>query len=204
MSTGGEFKGWDNDLGLLRFLYTHEHATPFEFVGTTFEVKAPIFVFREWHRHRTQSYNEMSGRYIPIANENFIPSKERVYRGIEKAGANKQAGSDNDHVLKDHELDTWLALVVSAYDSAEAAYQYALNHGVPKELARITMPVSRYSTMRVNTNLRNWLSFLTLRMAPNAQEEIRVYADAVAVAIKHKYGHTMELFLERLKAEGHL
>jgi len=195
MSTGGEFRGWTEDLGLLNFLYDNYHDTPFEFVGATFEVKAPIFVFREWHRHRTQSYNEASARYIALPNENFIPTKDRVWRGIEKAGANKQAGSDTDHVLTDYELDTWLALVVEAYDAAEKAYQYGLTHGVPKELARINIPVSRYSTMRVNTNLRNWIGFLRLRMAPNAQEEIRVYADEIATFLDKQFSHTINKFL---------
>jgi thymidylate synthase (FAD) len=194
MSTGGEFKGWDKDFRLLKYLYEHRHDTPFEFVGMTLEVKAPMFVFREWHRHRTMSYNEASARYIPLPDEKYIPTAERIMRGIAEAGHNTQAGSDTDHALKDFELDMWLNMVAQAYDAAEAAYQYGLSHGVPKELARVTMPVAQYSTMRVNTNLRNWLGFLYLRQADNAQEEIRVYADAVASLLNTQFSNTMKLF----------
>jgi len=65
-STQGSFRGWDEDQRLLKYLHEHRHATPFEFAGMVVEVQAPIFVFREWHRHRTQSYNEMSARYAPL------------------------------------------------------------------------------------------------------------------------------------------
>lgn len=194
MSTGGTFKGWGKDLGLLQYLYEHRHDTPFEFVGATFEIKAPIFVFREWHRHRTMSYNEASARYIPLPDEKYVPTRERVLRGIEEAGANKQAGSHNDHKLTDHELTTWLKLVNDSHNLSQIAYEYGIDKGVPKELARITMPVSQYSTMRVNTNLRNWLGFLTLRQASNAQEEIRVYADSVANCLEIPFRNTMGLY----------
>lgn len=83
MSTGKGFNGWGTpgapgDEKLLAYLYNHKHMTPFEMAGVVIEVKAPIFVFREWHRHRTQSYNEMSARYIPLPDENYIPTIERV------------------------------------------------------------------------------------------------------------------------------
>jgi hypothetical protein len=79
MSTGKGFQGWDTDAKLLAFLYNNKHATPFEMAGLVIEVKAPIFVFREWHRHRTQSYNEMSARYIPLPDENYVPTR-RAHR----------------------------------------------------------------------------------------------------------------------------
>src|SRR3990172_2230213 len=88
MSTGKGFQGWDKDEKLLAYLYNNKHATPFEMAGMVIEVKAPIFVFREWHRHRTQSYNEMSARYIPLPDENYIPSVERL---MMRGGTNKQA-----------------------------------------------------------------------------------------------------------------
>ena len=68
-STQGSFRGWDEDQRLLKYLHEHRHATPFEFAGMVVEVQAPIFVFREWHRHRTQSYNEMSARYAPLPDQ---------------------------------------------------------------------------------------------------------------------------------------
>src|SRR5690349_15994092 len=74
MSTDKGFRGWEEDQKLLSFLYRNHHMTPFEMCGAIFEIKAPIFVFREWHRHRTQSYNEMSARYIPIPDEHYMPT----------------------------------------------------------------------------------------------------------------------------------
>jgi thymidylate synthase (FAD) len=86
MSTAKGFNGWGTpeapgDEKLLAYLYNNNHATPFEMAGMVIEVKAPIFVFREWHRHRTQSYNEMSTRYVPLPDENYIPSIERLMMG---------------------------------------------------------------------------------------------------------------------------
>src|ERR1700761_5591412 len=75
-STQGSFRGWDQDEKLLKYLYAHKHTTPFEFAGMVVEVQAPIFVFREWHRHRTQSYNEMSARYSQLPDVFYIPSPE--------------------------------------------------------------------------------------------------------------------------------
>lgn len=192
MSTGGDFKGWDKDKGLLKYLYDNRHDTPFEFVGMTLEVKAPLFVFREWHRHRTMSYNEASARYIPLPDEKFVPSRERVWRGIKEVGSNKQAGTMGA-VLTEATLSQWLDMMTRAYGIAEEAYQYGLDAGVPKELARITMPVGQFSTMRVNANLRNWLAFLRLREAPNAQEEIRDYANVVSYFLNKQFDKTMHL-----------
>jgi thymidylate synthase (FAD) len=194
MSTGGDFNGWDKDFRLLKYLYENRHDTPFEFVGATFEIKAPIFVFREWHRHRTQSYNEMSGRYIPIPNENYMPDIERIKEGVANAGSNKQAGSLTDVELTDQQLNHWLSLLADSYDTAQAVYDYGLDVGIPKELARLSVPVSRYSVMRANTSLRNWISFLRLRQAPNAQKEIRVYADTICELLNKQYSKTIELY----------
>src|SRR5213595_1562338 len=91
MSTNKGFQGWDTDEKLLSYLYKNQHATPFEMAGLVIEVKAPIFVFREWHRHRTQSYNEMSARYVPLPDENYKPTVERIVDGAIAAAGNRQA-----------------------------------------------------------------------------------------------------------------
>jgi thymidylate synthase (FAD) len=178
----------------LRYLYEMKHSTPFELGGLTVEVMAPIFVFREWHRHRTASYSEMSARYVPLPDVNYIPTIERL---MINSKSNKQAG-----VIKGaDELTEETAQMVReelefAYTTAENRYQTFLNMGVPKELARIHLPVGRYSKMRASANLRNWLGFLTLRMDPKAQYEIRVYAEAIATIIAEKFPRTYELFVE--------
>lgn len=193
-STQGCFRGWEKDAKLLRYLYEHKHATPFEFAGMVIEVRAPIFVFREWHRHRTQSYNEMSARYSPLPDLNYVPAVERV---MQTADANKQAGSvAGAEQVTQEEAELFISRLKQSYTRFEAEYQCALAAGVPKELARCGMPVGRYSQMRASACLRNWIAFLTLRMDPNAQWEIRQYANAVGQLVREKFPHTWELFAE--------
>jgi thymidylate synthase (FAD) len=180
------------DEKLLRFLYENAHATPFEFGGLVIEVQAPIFVFREWHRHRTQSYNEMSARYAPLPAFDYVPTVERCLVG---GGANRQAGTVlGAEQLTAEAAEAWRAELEKFYVCAEALYQEGLASGVPKELARLVLPVGRYSKMRASANLRNWLGFLTLRMAPNAQAEIREYANAVGEIVAERFPRTWELF----------
>lgn len=183
------------DARLLRYLYTHGHMTPFEMAGVVIEVKAPIFVFREWHRHRTQSYNEMSARYIPLPDENYIPSVERIVAGTTQTAPNRQAAGLAP--LDESKIADWLINLEQAHSIAQAVYQEGLAAGIPKELARLAVPVARYSRMRASANLRNWLQFLELRLAPNAQWEIRQYADAVSAIIGELFPRTHLLFLEK-------
>lgn len=190
-STKGSFRGWEKDEKLLKFLYEHKHSTPFEFCGMTIEVQAPIFVFREWHRHRTQSYNEMSGRYTALPAIDYLPTKERLLIVDDK---NKQAQSKDGNKLTEENAKEWLNRLEYHYMESEELYNYGLLLGVPKELARIMLPVGRYSKMRATANLRNWLGFLTLRMAPDAQYEIRMFANAVGEIIAKEFPKTWELF----------
>lgn len=187
-STQGSFRGWEQDERLLKYLYNNQHSTPFEFSGMVIEVQAPMFVFREWHRHRTQSYNEMSARYAPLPDLNYIPTIERL---LTSNDANKQAGAiKGAPKLDEIEAKNFQHQLKVVYDIAQFRYEAALAAGVPKELARVLLPVGRYSRMRASANLRNWLAFMTLRCAPNAQEEIRVYADAVARIVGELFPHT--------------
>lgn len=190
-STQGSFRGWDLDAKLLKFMYDHKHATPFEFAGMVIEVQAPIFVFREWHRHRTQSYNEMSARYAPLPNINYLPTWDRCHDG---ASANKQA--QGVAKFDPANANVWLCDLDDFYLLAERLYQQGLSAGIPKEIARLCLPVGRYSRMRASTNLRNWLAFLTLRMDPQAQWEIRQFANAVGKIISREFPRTWELFAE--------
>lgn len=202
MSTQKGFEGWGpkedgapGDEKLLRYLWKNNHATPFEMAGAVLEIQAPIFVFREWHRHRTQSYNEMSARYAPLPDLNYIPTIDRMMLGgghlTKQAGA--VAGAD---ALTEGRARELCAELADAYAAAETTYQHALAAGAPKELARLVLPVGRYSRMRASANLRNWLGFLTLRMAPQAQWEIRQYAQAVHDALAPLFPRTVGLFDE--------
>lgn len=197
MSTGKGFLGWGTpsapgDEKLLAFLWNNKHATPFEMAGAVIEVQAPIFVFREWHRHRTQSYNEMSARYTPLPDVNYIPSVERL---MLNSKTNKQAGTVKgaDELTAD-QAESYRDVLRIQYANDEQFYQTALKLGVPKELARIHLPVGRYSRMRSSAVLRNWLAFLTLRMAPGAQWEIQEYARAVHSLLSENFPRTMALF----------
>lgn len=195
-STQGSFRGWETDEKLLAYLFNNRppHSTPFEFAGMVIEVKAPIFVFREWHRHRTQAYNEMSARYAPLPNENYIPSVERIMLGA-RATTNKQAGVvKGAAVMTESRARTFISRLQDDYRNAEDTYQSALESGVPKEVARVVLPVGRYSQMRATASLRNWLAFLTLRMDPGAQWEIRQYANAVGEIVAANFPKTWALF----------
>lgn len=180
----------DGDEKLLKFLWDNGHATPFEMAGLTVEVKAPLMVFREWHRHRTQSYNEMSARYIPLPNEDYVPSVERLMLNAQTA--NKQA-QGTGAVLTEEAAAAWLWGLREVQEQAQRVYEHGLALGVPKELARLPVAVSRYSVMRASANLRNWLAFLKLRCNPAAQWEIRQYADAIAGMIFAKFPRTHEV-----------
>lgn len=197
MSTAKGFQGWgtpeqSGDEKLLRFLWEHKHATPFEMAGLVIEVQAPIFVFREWHRHRTQSYNELSARYTELPDLFYVPSLERLMAS-KQASANKQ-GSEAG--LSDFKAGCAQAVIGAAQRDARKAYETLLLNGVAREVARVVIPVSQYSRMRASANLRNWLAFLTLRMAPNAQWEIRQYANAVGGVIAERFPRTWQLFTE--------
>lgn len=188
------------DEKLLRYLYEHKHATPFEMAGLVIEVQAPIETFRQWHRHRTQSYNEMSARYVPLPDVNYIPSVERLMMGA--GGTNKQAGTIKGADEMTPERAVWFrGQLELMYAQQEELYQAALRAGVPKELARVHLPVGRYSRMRAAANLRNWLAFLTLRKDSHAQWEIRQYADVVGDIIKTVFPRTWKLFHEGFQRE---
>ncbi len=183
--------GPPGDEKLLRYLYEHKHSTPFEFAGLTIEIQAPLMVFREWHRHRTQSYSEMSARYTPLPDVNYMPTEERCFY---VGGTNKQAGSVKGTALTHEKALLWLEHLQECYYECEAVYQEGLAFGIPKEVARLSVPVGRYSRMRATANLRNWLGFLTLRMDATAQWEIRQFAQAVGNIIAVKFPRTWELF----------
>lgn len=194
-STQGAFRGWGEDAKLLGYLHDHEHATPFEFAGMVVEVQAPLFVFREWHRHRTQSYNEMSARYAPLPDLYYLPGADQTLGRVEAAAQskNKQERGANTSAWDEEKMRGWLYSVATLYDNVEALYKNALAEGIPKELARIVMPVGHYSRMRASANLRCWLMFMTLRDSVLAQWEIREYAKALGRLLEATFPRTWAL-----------
>jgi thymidylate synthase (FAD) len=208
MSTDKGFQGWgpihapmceievcecnprSGDEKLLKFLYDNKHHTPFEMCGLTIEVQAPIFVFREWHRHRTQSYNELSARYTELPDLFYKPSFERMMNG-KQSQRNKQGSEKGFDMLSARDA---LTIIERQCQMARDNYEVLLQMGVAREIARIIIPVAQYSRMRASANLRNWLHFLELRIASNAQWEIRQYANAVANIIEQRFPRTYQLF----------
>jgi thymidylate synthase (FAD) len=192
MSTSGSFRGWDQDHKLLRYLWEHKHYSPFEFGGITVEVQAPIFVFREWHRHRTQSYNELSARYTELPDLFYAPSIERLMAG-KQSSKNKQGSEEG---IPEQEASYLQFVIQSTQEKCRIEYENLLRLGVSRELARLVIPVSQYSRMRASANLRNWLAFVSLRQVEGAQWEIRQYANVVGEIIKQRFPRTWELFIE--------
>jgi thymidylate synthase (FAD) len=142
------------------------------------------------------SYNEMSARYIPLPDDNYAPSVERILVA-NQGTTNKQAQGSGKAVAEGDAL-AWLAKLDAAYVCAQEAYELGLALGVPKELARLSVPVGRYSAMRASANLRNWLGFLKLRCDSAAQWEIRQYANAVAGLVKAHFPRTHEVARDSL------
>jgi len=184
-----------NDRGLIRYLMKNGHSTPFEMVTFKFEVKAPIFTYRQWHRHRTQSYNEMSARYTELPEEFYVPGIEVI--GVQSAD-NKQSRDitpgqklTGDEELKLHAIRK---LMFEANSASYEAYQELLKRGVARELARSVLPVAMYSKMFVTANMLNWFRFLNERLHHHAQYEIRVYAEAIASIIQEKCPVSYEAF----------
>jgi len=174
----GEDSGSDDRL--IRYLWKNKHTTPFEAVVFQFEVKAPIFVFRQWHRHRTWSYNELSARYRELPEEFYLPDSALIG---EQSASSKQArviGASEASQERKMEVED----LRFACEDAFVQYRRLLAAGWPRELARSVLPVSTYSHMFAKVDLLNLLKFLTLRCDAHAQYEIRVYADAMLELIK--------------------
>jgi thymidylate synthase (FAD) len=183
------------DAKLLEYLYSNGHTTPFEMCELHLEVLAPILVWRQWHRHRTQSYNEQSARYGPLPDLFYTPTEERLRESF-KASANKQASGK---MVKGDDLPSprvYAASIEVEQRNDRLAYEARLDDGMAPELARINVPVSQYSKCRVKTDLHNWLGFLRLRMDEHAQWEIRQYALAVGQIVKQLWPRTWALFEE--------
>lgn len=171
-----------SDHRLIHYLWKNHHTTPFEAVSFTFEIKAPIFVFRQWHRHRTWSYNELSARYRELPEEYYLPHPEHIGQ---QSASSKQAREithleKNDLVARGVQVEEAKRMMQMSF----AMYKTLLEAGWPKELARSVLPVATYSHMFATVNLLNLLKFLTLRCHSHAQYEIRVYAEAMRELIR--------------------
>jgi len=171
----GENEG--SDARLINYLYKNGHNTPFEAVTFTFDVKAPIFVFRQWHRHRTQSYNELSARYRELPEEFYIPETKHI---TTQSTDNKQMRTTKQHP----DADQFRREMKYCNKQSFALYKAMLRDGCPRELARSVLPVGTYSHMFATMNLNNLFKFIAERSHEHAQYEIRVYSDALLELIE--------------------
>lgn len=166
---------------LIQFLMREKHGTPFEHNSMTFRIEAPIFVWREFHRHRIGfSYNEQSGRYTEFKPEFYLPNANRPL---------VQTGKPGEYKLE-HKIELWNTVSKEFYrqcESAYLAYSRMLQAGVAREIACRILPTTTYSSCYVTCNARSLMSFLTLRMAPTAQWEIRQIANTL-------YSHMSGIF----------
>lgn len=161
-----------SDKRLINYLIRNNHTSPFEHVSFTFDVKAPIFVLRQWHRHRTWKYNEVSARYTELPGEYYLPEHHLI--GVQSKD-NKQ-GRDIKGITTS---DLIYAAMSNSCRHAFITYQELLKEGVPRELARTVLPLATYSHMFATVDLHNLFHFLRLRLHEHAQYEIRVYAQAM-------------------------
>lgn len=166
-----------SDTRLINYLAKNHHTTPFESVEFQFEVKAPIFVFRQWHRHRTWSFNELSARYRELPEEYYVPETEQI---TTQSSSNKQMRTDEVN-MNSREIRNHINFVSR---DAFQRYKKLLEMGCPRELARSILPMGTYSHMFAKVDLLNLVKFINLRDHDHAQHEIRVYAQAMKELIK--------------------
>lgn len=187
-------EGRPEDKKLINYLWSNGHTTPFETVVATFEVQAPIFVLRQWHRHRTQSYNELSARYRELPDKWYVPEVEQI---TTQSTDNKQMRTNEQHPLAQSIQEH----IDAACGDAYADYQVLLDQGCPRELARGVLPVNMYSHMFATANLLNWFRFLGERLHPHAQYEIRVYAEAMVRLLRPLAPDAVDAFLESVSVK---
>lgn len=180
-----------SDRGLIRYLMSHWHSTPFEMVEVKLHVKLPVFVARQWIRHRTANVNEYSARYSILDREFYIPEPEQLAK---QSVLNKQGRAEIlDPVAAQEVLNLLMQDAHRSYDS----YELMINedaYGLARELARMNLPTNIYTQWYWKTDLHNLLHFLRLRADAHAQYEIRVYAEQICKLIQPWVPHSFEAF----------
>lgn len=171
----GEDAGKDEKL--INYLVKNNHTSPLESVQFTFDIKCPIFVARQWHRHRTWSFNEVSARYSELPEEFYIPDESQI---TTQHTSNKQMRTTEQH----KHSKVWQECMARHNKEAFMHYHAMIADGVPRELARTVLPVATYTHFFGTVDLSNLMKFIGLRSHSHAQYEIRVYSDAMLKIIK--------------------
>jgi thymidylate synthase (FAD) len=199
VSYGTGTKQVNEDRGLIRYLLRHRHTTPFEMAEIKLHVKLPIFVARQWVRHRTANINEYSARYSILDNEFYIPDEARL---AAQAVSNRQGRGE---VLQGAEASRVLEILKTDAERAYGNYVWMLNEGaerdvarkgLARELARMNLTLATYTQWYWKIDLHNLLHFLMLRADEHAQYEIRAYADVIIDLLKAWVPMTYEAFVE--------
>ena len=181
----------ERDVRLIHDLMREGHGSPFEHPGIRFHVRCPIFVAREWFRHRIGSFSEMSGRYVEMENSAYVPAASHVRS--QKGKAMEYLYEDSPHIFETQEL------ITQAYRAAFYSYNEMLSLGIAKELARVVLPLGLYTEFLWTVNLRSLMNFLALRTHQTAQREIRDYADTVEQAFGQSFPNVYQAWLENGK-----
>ena len=184
VSYGKGTKTPSEDRGLLRYLIRHRHTSPLEMCEIKLHVKLPIFVARQWIRHRTASVNEYSARYSILSREFYVPEAADIAKQSKTNKQGREGGTDDMRPEEDREI------IRVASDRAFDDYEILIaedepgDHGLARELARIVTPMNTYTEWYWKVDLHNLLHFLTLRADPHAQKEIRAYAETILDLVK--------------------
>lgn len=179
VSYGQGTKTISEDRGLIRHLMRHRHTSPFEMVEFKFHVKLPIFVARQWIRHRTANVNEYSGRYSEMKDEFYVPDPAQIRL---QSLSNRQGRSDE--ALTDSKASEIVEMFSASQQKLYEEYSSVLQAGVAREIARINLPLSSYTEWYWKIDLHNLFNFLRLRLDADAQWEIRVYAERIEEIVK--------------------
>lgn len=193
VSYGRGTKRVQDDAGLIRYLMRHRHTTPFEMCEIKYHVKLPIFVARQWIRHRTASVNEYSARYSVLDREYYLPAPEHL------AGQARDNRQGRGEVLGSEAAAAVLALLRADAERCHAHYEEMLDPegtGLARELARINLTLNTYTQWYWKIDLHNLLHFLGLRVDPHAQHEIRVYAEAMLETVRRWVPLAAQAFLD--------
>ena len=182
VSYGAGTKHVQNDEGLIRYLMRHWHSTPFEMCEVKLHVKLPVFVARQWIRHRTANVNEYSARYSILDREFYIPEPSQL--AAQSVVNNQGRGEVLTGAESARVLDILKRDAAQCYDDYEAMLSQDGQQGLARELARMNLPMNIYTQWYWKVDLHNLFHFLRLRADAHAQYEIRVYADAIAACVK--------------------
>jgi len=183
----------DRSIGLINFLMRERHGTPFEHNSFRFHIKCPLFVAREWFRHRIGSFNEFSARYSMVEDEFYIPLAENIRTQVGKPG------SYSFEQITDGRQDSAISIISSVNKLAYHQYMLLVEMGVAKEVARCVLPVSMYTQFYWTVNARSLMNFISLRDSEHAQMEIREYAIKVREIFAEKMPITHDAWLKNGK-----